>query len=1746
MPLMISGSVTSRQTARGTAGLWVEIRHEDRLVARAAEPTDEGGRFRLVADERALRELLGDTRAALTLLIRRDDGSEIALVSAPAVAWPPERDKIRVKIEVDLPAEGRQPARIEDLSAVLDRPVPDALLDRLRDHGIRTLADVRAAGGLARIEGLTGAQERAARTLEAHARLEVVSVDAAVNARLVGSGVFSVTALARADAAALAGKTGLELATVRDLKDRAGVLRWVIDHDLSGALISHAPANSFYTFNSVLLERKKHWAFDLFPRAPNPDTCQSCATCASALGPAAYLVDLIDFLIDNFKQQVVQTSSTVKPRGFPNLKAIEDRFYRPFGALVVDCETADQPIRQIEITIEVLEQFVMKVANKSREDIYAVFPYQPSVKPRFPKPDALSQMFDAYLTELGLSRAKFDAAITGAYPASSSAQPDKTKLNELLAPLGVTEGALKKGLDLTDASWEPHIKALDWLPELVRTAKTTGLDPNDVTQLAAHSDAIARAAAAVGRVKDSALPDIRANLISYAIYPLTTNIPRNPAITTARQLGNFLHIDLEVGPCARTTRLASAIDALQSWVDAFRTGREDPGYYLMFGGGLSEGNFDARWRWLRSYSTWQAAQSVLLYPENFLMTSVRRDKSAEFVALLDNLDEAGSDDELIWKAVDTYLTAIRQRGGSFTDANRFRTHPTSHFGVGLETFHKFQQTEYLNLTPDMPLWWALDEWYFYLPLAVAEHLNVGRAHERAATWLHNVLYPFAGNYPSDFPFPPVRLVWAGFNRVREPGFTYRNTIEWLSDPFDPFAVARVREGAFLRHVIGRYVENLLDWADAEFARDTSESIARARELYELAQTLLGADELPPEDRCRAAWRGLLAQIAATHSPEQARLLLLLLGPLAGMGGRLKRSDLAKIGEALAEDQPFDGRLQAVKQLVDQVKGRPAPAKTLDGLLQEQAECQLRELVTEDGFNRIGISSGGIADLHIPGPFAVAPEATLASRTVQKIGCGFCVPPNPLLTTLRFRAETNLEKIRTCRNIAGMGRTVQVYAPSADPMAVVRATAAGEEIEETVPTEPPPVHRFSYLIERARYYADVARQLESQLLNAFEREDAEKYNLLKARQDARASQSNLSLQDLRVDEANDGVTLAQLQRDRAVEQKNHFVDLLATGLSDYEKEAISRLWTAHGWTIAATTVGSAAAIGGALVGAIFGTPGGPPGMSAGAILGGILGGLAGSGHAMEGIANVHSLASQAVTMQASFERRREEWQLDSELAEWDRQLGEQGITLSNDRVAIAGQEREIARLQDQFTREVVEFLGTKFLNVQLWQWMGKVIRRHYRDHLTFATVAARMAQRALEFERQQTIAIVAAVYAERERRDLLVAEHLLTDINKLDQHRLTTDRRLKELTKTISLAQLDPVGFNTLRQGHGMTFTTPLSLFDQDFPGHYLRLVKSVSLTVIALVPPTESIHATLSNTGLSRVMIGPPFDQPRVIQRQPESIAVTAASNGTGLFELRFDDPILLPFEGAGVETTWMLDLPKGANRFDFGTLADILLTVRYTAQEDKTYREKVLSQMGMTTDRKLRAGGSISFPLRTALPDEWFDLHHPQFVPNLNDYGLGPGKVKPPYLMQFELRPGDFPPNEIDHATKRLNLAFRQSRIVTVPIEIWFNPIGVTDEYSLEADYAWDPAVPSSGPISVAAFARHRADSQAAWRTVATHMTKLAPFGTWRLRLRNEDATQTLIDRREHAQNKLLLDWLEDLLFVVAYDASVEYRFAS
>jgi Tc toxin complex TcA C-terminal TcB-binding domain len=159
----------------------------------------------------------------------------------------------------------------------------------------------------------------------------------------------------------------------------------------------------------------------------------------------------------------------------------------------------------------------------------------------------------------------------------------------------------------------------------------------------------------------------------------------------------------------------------------------------------------------------------------------------------------------------------------------------------------------------------------------------------------------------------------------------------------------------------------------------------------------------------------------------------------------------------------------------------------------------------------------------------------------------------------------------------------------------------------------------------------------------------------------------------------------------------------------------------------------------------------------------------------------------------------------------------------------------------------------------------VLSNVYRYFLQQATATARLAQDQLVFERQQmTPAIIQSDYWEpldpdiqqpghdaRDRRGLTGSARLLQDVDRLDQYAFESDKRKLNLSQTFSLAQRAPFEFQLFRETGVLQFATPMQWFDEGFPGHYLRLIKRVRVSLAALIPPRR-VCVPLSRRPVSR------------------------------------------------------------------------------------------------------------------------------------------------------------------------------------------------------------------------------------------------------------------------------------------------------
>ena len=328
---------------------------------------------------------------------------------------------------------------------------------------------------------------------------------------------------------------------------------------------------------------------------------------------------------------------------------------------------------------------------------------------------------------------------------------------------------------------------------------------------------------------------------------------------------------------------------------------------------------------------------------------------------------------------------------------------------------------------------------------------------------------------------------------------------------------------------------------------------------------------------------------------------------------------------------------------------------------------------------------------------------------------------------------------------------------------------------------------------------------------------------------------------------------------------------------------------------------------------------------------------------------------------------------------------------------------------------------------------------------------------------------------------------------LDQHAFETNKRKLQLSKTISLARMAPFEFQRFRETGAITFGTPMELFDRDFPGHYLRLIHKVRTSVIALIPPTEGIRASLSTTGLSRVVIGPEVFQTVVVRRGPESVALSTPSNATGLFELEAQSEMLLPFEGMGVDTTWEFHMPKGANFFDYRTIADVLITIEYTALQSFDYQQQVIQ----TLSPAFSADRPFSFRLQFA--DQWYDLHNPD-------------QTSVPMTVRFKTVREDFAPNLDSLKIDQVVLCF--ARTNGRPSELPVTSLRFIEEGG--AGFTGGESTPIEGVIST------RRGNAGSWMA----MIGKVPMGIWELAQPNTQEIRALFKNKE----------IEDILFVITY----------
>jgi hypothetical protein len=870
------------------------------------------------------------------------------------------------------------------------------------------------------------------------------------------------------------------------------------------------------------------------------------------------------------------------------------------------------------------------------------------------------------------------------------------------------------------------------------------------------------------------------------------------------------------------------------------------------------------------------------------------------------------------------------------------------------------------------------ELFFHIPLTIAIHLSKNQRFEEAQHWFHFLFDPTDdsdGPTPERFwkvkPFQYTNVkkleeILVNLATGADPQLqkdTVNSINKWAAAPFRPHAVARFRHSAYMLKTVMAYLDNLIAWGDMLFRQDTGESINEATQLYILAANILGP--------------------------------------------------------------------------------RPQNVPT-KGSVGTQTYNTLKKHLKEFGSVEVAVQA------NIPFDLIPTPNTTNDARAVMLGSLGkslyFCVPRNDRLLRYWDTVADRLFKIHNSLNIQGIFRQLPLYEAPIDPALLARAAAAGVDVGSIVNglNQPLPLVRFQLLAQKAAEICQEVKSLGNNLLSAMEKEDNEALAILRAKHERvilglaesvkyaqwqesiktreglekslvnavlrytyyerllGREQSEIKIPELEALDASGLEKMKFKASEPEVGPREIMVDIAqgAEGISggklisSHEMEELNKLAAAQSAQEAAIALDTIAAVLN-LIPAI-GIDVKPIGLGAGIEIGGedIAALLSTIANVSRAVAGRDSYEANRAAKIGSYARREQDWAFQSNLAGGEITQTFKQLRAAQIRESIAEREWKNHQQQIKHSEEIERYLTDektgKKTSQAFYAWMKREVKGLYSQCFQFAFEIAKKAERALQHELgNPDLSYIQFGYLTG-KEGLLAGEKLYMDIKRMDLAYHELNQREYELTKHVSLMQVDPLALLQLRTTGRCTLRLPEPLFDMDGPA-YFRRIKSVALSIPCVAGPYASVNCKLTMLKSSIRKTPVVGDQYARIDAEDDrfsdyygslqSIVTSSAQNDSGMFETNLRDERYLPFEGSGVISEWQLELPanpsnKDPRQFDYDTISDVILHIRYTAREGgELLRQGAMQNLGALIESAQAAGSMRLFSVRHEFPTEWAKL---------------------------------------------------------------------------------------------------------------------------------------------------------------------------
>ena len=179
----------------------------------------------------------------------------------------------------------------------------------------------------------------------------------------------------------------------------------------------------------------------------------------------------------------------------------------------------------------------------------------------------------------------------------------------------------------------------------------------------------------------------------------------------------------------------------------------------------------------------------------------------------------------------------------------------------------------------------------------------------------------------------------------------------------------------------------------------------------------------------------------------------------------------------------------------------------------RARPEAQTFRTLDDRQPLNSLSNAVVEIESFLPPSTAPGSVNGTQGGSLLMPFFCITANDKLLGYWDTVADRLFKIRHCLNIEGVERALPLFQPSIDPALLVRATAAGVDLDSVLSdlNAAVPHYRFTTMMQKASELCNDVKALGASLLAALEKKDAEELSLLRSSQERGAAQGHAGCQ-----------------------------------------------------------------------------------------------------------------------------------------------------------------------------------------------------------------------------------------------------------------------------------------------------------------------------------------------------------------------------------------------------------------------------------------------------------------------------------------------------------------------------------------------------------------------------------------------------------------------------------------------------------